>query len=150
VAPDVGTAAALFAEARHPDKIRSLIVGNGGTAYPLQIGGALADIIGAPDIGVFRAVNPRVTLGASLDQGHERYRLRAEIREDDLQSYAGGRFAESTSYVRHYPQDLPLLRELLSEIQIPVQIISSSRDILVPSVDGVYLSERLPHSRLKF
>jgi pimeloyl-ACP methyl ester carboxylesterase len=42
-----------------------------------------------------------------------------------------------------------LLGELLSEIQTPVQVISSSRDILVPPVNGEYLHERLPHSRLE-
>jgi pimeloyl-ACP methyl ester carboxylesterase len=149
VAPDVGTTASLFAAAQYPDKIRSLVIGNGAAAYPLQVGGTLADIIGAPDIEVFRTIDPRVTLGASLDQGHERYRLPAQIREDYLQSYAGERFAESTRYVRHYPQQLPLLEKHLAGIQTPVQIINSSRDILVPSVNAEYLHERLPNSKLE-
>ena len=50
------------------------------------------------------------------------------MREDYLQSYEGDRFAESTRYVRRYPQELPVLGELLPEIQTPVQIISSLRD----------------------
>jgi len=37
VSPDIGTVASLFAAARHPGKLRSLVVGNGGTAYPLQV-----------------------------------------------------------------------------------------------------------------
>src|SRR5256714_15476289 len=50
VAPDVGAPAALFAAALHPGKLRSLVVGSGGTAYPLQVGGVLKEIIDAPDL----------------------------------------------------------------------------------------------------
>jgi pimeloyl-ACP methyl ester carboxylesterase len=91
VAPDVGTSAALFAAALHPGKLRSLVIGSGATAYPLQVGGVLKDIIDAPDLEAFRAIDPRVTLGASLDKGHEQYRLPTEVREDYLKSYEGGR-----------------------------------------------------------
>ena len=70
--PDVGTAAALFAAARHPGKLCSLVVGSGGIAYPLQVGGALKDIIEAPDLAAFRAIDPRVTL---LDALRERLGL---------------------------------------------------------------------------
>jgi len=148
VSPDIGTVASLFAAARHPGKLRSLVVGNGGTVYPLQVAGTLKDIIDAPDLEPFRAIDPRVTLGASLDAGHEHYRLPTEVREDYLQSYEGDRFVESMRYVRRYPQELPVLGELLPEIQTPVQIISSLRDPLVPPVNGEYLHERLPNSKL--
>lgn len=148
VGPDVGTAAALFAAALHPGKLRSLVVGNGGVAYPLQANGVLKDIIDAPNLEAFRAIDPRTTLGASLDAGHERYKLPAEVREDYLQSYEGDRFVESMRYVRRYPQELPVLGGLLANIQTPVQIISSSRDVLVPPANGEYLHERLPYSKL--
>src|SRR3954451_9948254 len=38
VAPDVGTSAALFAAAAHPERIASVIVGTGGAAGPLEVG----------------------------------------------------------------------------------------------------------------
>ena len=41
VGPDVGTAASLFAAALHPGRFRSLVVGTGGTAVPLQLGDPL-------------------------------------------------------------------------------------------------------------
>jgi pimeloyl-ACP methyl ester carboxylesterase len=148
VAPDVGTAAALFAAALHPGKLGSLVVGNGGVAYPLQTTGALKAIIEAPDLEAFRSVDPRVSLGASLDEGHEQYRLPEEVREDYLQSYEGDRFVESMKYVRSYPQELPVLGELLAQIQTPVQIISCLRDVLVPPANGDYLHARLPNSKL--
>ncbi|MFL5804646.1 MAG: alpha/beta fold hydrolase [Roseiflexaceae bacterium] len=148
VAPDVGTAAALFAAALHPGKLGSLVVGNGGVAYPLQTGGVLKAIIEAPDLEAFRSIDPRVTLGASLDEGHEHYRLPEEVREDYLQSYEGDRFVESMRYVRNYPQELPVLGELLAQIQTPVQIINSRRDVLVPPANGDYLHARLPNSKL--
>lgn len=145
---DVGTAAALFAAALHPGKLSSLVVGNGAVAYPLQTTDVLKDIIDAPTLDAFRAIDPRATLGASLDEGHERYKLPTEVREDYLQSYEGDRFVESMRYVRRYPQELPVLRDLLAKIQTPVQIISSRRDVLVPPVNGEYLHERLPNNKL--
>jgi pimeloyl-ACP methyl ester carboxylesterase len=42
IGPDVGTGASLFAAALHPDRLRSLVVGSGGTAIPLQLGGVLS------------------------------------------------------------------------------------------------------------
>ena len=39
VAPDVGTPAALWAAAMSPALVRSLAIGGGGIAVPLQVGG---------------------------------------------------------------------------------------------------------------
>jgi pimeloyl-ACP methyl ester carboxylesterase len=72
------------------------------------------------------------------------------VREDYLQSYEGDRFAESTQYVRTYPQELPVLGELLPGIRTPVLIINSLRDIMVPPVNAQYLHERLSNSKLDF
>ncbi len=148
VAPDVGTSAALFAAALHPGKLRSLVIGSGGTAYPLQLGGVLKDFVDAPDLEVFRAMDFRITLGNVFDTSFEHYKLPNQVREDYLKSYEGDRFVESMRYVRSYPQELPILRERLAEIQTPVQLIYSRRDNLVPPVNGEYLHERLPNSKL--
>jgi pimeloyl-ACP methyl ester carboxylesterase len=50
VAPGTGTAAALFAAARHPGRLRSLVAGSAATAVPLQFGGMVKEIIEAPDL----------------------------------------------------------------------------------------------------
>src|SRR5262249_40375712 len=42
VAPDVGTSAALFAAAAHPERLASVVVGTGGAAVPIQLGEPLA------------------------------------------------------------------------------------------------------------
>src|SRR5256712_10469063 len=44
IGPDVGTGASLFAAAMHPGRLRSLVVGSGATAFPLQLGGVLKDM----------------------------------------------------------------------------------------------------------
>jgi pimeloyl-ACP methyl ester carboxylesterase len=147
IGPDVGSGAALFAAARHPGVLSSLIVGSGGSAYPLQVTGSLKDIIDAPDIEAFRALDARMVVGSVLDT-IERHKLPDFVREDYLESYEGDRFAESTRYVRAYPIDLCVLRDLLPHIQIPVQLISGRHDPLVPISNVEYLHERLPHSKL--
>jgi len=148
VGPDVGAAAALFAAARRPDKVRSLIIGGGAAAYPLQVGGVLKDFIEAPDLEAFRAVDFQSTLRQVFDTSYEQYQLPAQAREDYLTSYAGDRFVESMRYARSYPQELPILGDLLSAIQTPVQLIYAQRDPLAPPVNGEYLHARLPNSKL--
>lgn len=48
VAPDVGTAAALFAAATHPEQIASVVVGTGGAAVPIQLGEPLRSWVPDP------------------------------------------------------------------------------------------------------
>ncbi|HJZ26786.1 MAG TPA: alpha/beta hydrolase [Streptosporangiaceae bacterium] len=147
VGPDIGTAASLFAAARHPGRLRSLVVGSGGTAVPLQLGSPLNDWIDASDLDRFRAADPRQIVAGVLSS-IERYALPDPVREDYLSSYEGDRFVESMRYARTYPAELPALRDLLPQVQTPVQIIAGGRDRAVPPVNAEFLHERLPHSKL--
>jgi pimeloyl-ACP methyl ester carboxylesterase len=147
VGPDVGTSAALFAAASHPGRVRSLVVGSGGAAFPLQLGGVLHDWVQAPDVEAYRRLDPRAIVAGALT-GIERYALPDAIREDYLSAYEGDRFVESMRYVRTYPTELPALRDLLAEIETPVQIIAGARDQAVPPVNAEFLHERLPNSKL--
>jgi pimeloyl-ACP methyl ester carboxylesterase len=147
ICPDVGTPAALFAAASHPGRIRSLVVGGGGTAYPLEVDGALKELIEAPDIDAFRSQDPRAliqglmaTLGPAAPAD--------DIIADYVESNLGGRFAESARYVRSYPEQLPLLAELLPRVFTPVQIIAGRKDPIVPVANAEFLHARLPNSRL--
>ena len=60
IAPDVGTAAALFAAAAHPGRFRSLVVGAGGTSVPIQLGGPLREWVFAPDLEPYRRLGGRL------------------------------------------------------------------------------------------
>jgi pimeloyl-ACP methyl ester carboxylesterase len=147
VGPDIGTGASLFAAALYPDRLRSLVVGSGGAAIPLQLGGVLKDWVEAPDLEEYRRADPRqIVAGALTDI--QRYKIPDPVREDYLSSYEGDRFVESMRYVRAYPTELPALRDLLPEIQTPVQIIAGSRDPAVPPVNAEFLDARLPNSKL--
>ncbi len=145
--PDVGTSAALFAAARHPGRIRSLTVGSGGAAFPLQVSGALAEIIAAPDLSALEAADPREIVAGALT-GIERHELSAAAREDYLASYEGDRFARSARYVRSYPSELPVLAELVGQIDIPVQVFGGRHDAFVPPANAEFLDDRLPRSAL--
>jgi pimeloyl-ACP methyl ester carboxylesterase len=147
IGPDIGTGASLFAAALHPDRLRSLVVGSGGAAFPLQLGGVVQEWVEAPDLEGYRRADPRqIVAGALTDI--ERYALPDFVREDYLSSYEGDRFVESMRYVRTYPTELPILRDLLPAIRTPVQIIAGARDPAVPPVNATFLHERLPKSRL--
>jgi len=146
VAPDVGTSAALFAAAAHPERIASVIVGSGGAAVPIQLGGNLASWVLDPDFDKFRRMDARATVGASLDT--HAGGLPDDIRADYLDCYDGDRFAESMRYVRTYPEELPALAALLPEITTPVTIINGRDDRAVPLANAEFLDERLPNSRV--
>ena len=133
VGPDVGTCASLFAAASHPGRLRSLVVGSGGS-------------VASPDLEN-GGIDPRQIVAGALT-GIERYALPDSVREDYLSSYEGDRFVGSMRYVRSYPTELPVLRDLLSKIETPVQIIAGARDPAVPPVTAEFLNERLPNSRL--
>jgi pimeloyl-ACP methyl ester carboxylesterase len=148
VGPDIATGASLFAAAGHPGRLRSLVVGSGGAAFPLELGGALKEWVEAPDLERYRRADPRQIVDGALSADIEHYALPDYVREDYLSSYEGDRFVESMRYVRAYPAELPILRDLLPEIQTPVQIIAGARDPAVPTVNAEFLHERLPNSKL--
>jgi pimeloyl-ACP methyl ester carboxylesterase len=146
VAPDVGTSAALFAAATHPERIAALIVGTGGAAVPLQLGEPLASWVLDPDIDKYREMDPRAIVGAAIDTIAGG--VADDIRTDYLDCYDGDRFVESMRYVRRYPEELPELAELLPQIATPVTLINGRHDPVVPVANVEYLHERLPNSRL--
>jgi pimeloyl-ACP methyl ester carboxylesterase len=146
VAPDVGTAAALFAAAAHPERIASVIVGTGGAAVPIQLGEPLVSWVLDPDLGKYRRMDPRVIVGAAVDTIAGG--VPDDIRADYLACYDGDRFVESMRYVRRYPEELPALAELLPQITTPVTIINGRHDRVVPLANAEFLDARLPTSRL--
>jgi pimeloyl-ACP methyl ester carboxylesterase len=147
VAQDVGTPAALWAAAINPSMVRSLVIGGGGSAVPLEVGGTLKDIIEAPDLDGFRQIDSRDILGPTYD-AMPNGPLPPEVREDYLESYDGDRFAESCRFVRAYPTELPKLAEKLPGIETPVQIVCGRDDPLVPLGNQQFLHERLPNNRM--
>ena len=146
VAPDVGTSAALFAAAAHPERIASVIVGEGAAAVPLQLGEPLASWVLDPDFDKYRAMDARMIVDAAVDTIASG--VPDDIRADYLASYAGDRFVESMRYVRSYPEQLPELAELLPQIATPVTIINGRHDRVVPVANAEFLHEPLPNSRL--
>lgn len=148
VGPDIGTSILLNAAAKAPDTVLSITVGSGAVSYPLEVAATLRDIVEAPGIEVFESMPSRDVVGAALS-GIERYELPAEIREDYLASYDGARFAQSTRYVRSYPDSLKALEPVLRTISTPTLIIAGRHDPFVPVSNAEYLNRRLPHSKLE-
>ena len=146
VAPGTGTPAALFAAARHPGRLRSLVVGSGAAAVPL-LGSPLRDWIEAPDPEAFRLADPRRLVTDAL-ASMKRSVTPEAVLEDYVASYQGNRLAESMRYVRAYPADLPVLAHLLPQIRTPTRIIAGAYDTTVPLANAEFMAERLPGSRL--
>jgi pimeloyl-ACP methyl ester carboxylesterase len=143
VGPDIGTAALLFAASSRPERFRSLVVGTGSASVPLQLGVELKQFVEAPDVEFLRGVDPRDVVNQVLNY-LERYELPDSTREDCVTGYLGDRFIDSLKFVRAYPEELPILAELLPQVQTPVQIIQGDHDPAVLPVNAEFLDERLP------
>jgi pimeloyl-ACP methyl ester carboxylesterase len=146
VAPDVGTSAALFAAAAHPELIASVIVGTGGAAVPIELGEPLRSWVLDPDIDKYRRMDPKAIVNTAADTIAGG--IPDDIRADYLNCYEGDRFVQSLAYVRRYPQELPELAELLPQITTAVTIINGRYDRVVPLANAEFLDARLPNSRV--
>jgi len=147
VSPDVGTSAALFAAATHAEQIASVIVGTGGAAVPIELGEPLRSWVLDPDLEKYRRIDPSAIVDTAV--GTIAGGIPDEIRADYRACYQGDRFVESMRYVRRYPEELPVLAEMLPGITTPVTIINGRHDRVVPLSNAEFLDERLPNSRLK-
>jgi pimeloyl-ACP methyl ester carboxylesterase len=146
VAPDVGTSAALFAAAIHPERLAGVIVGTGGAAAPIDLGEPLKSWVLDPDLDKYRRMDPRAIVNAAVDTIAGG--VPDDIRADYLDCYDGDRFVESMRYARRYPEELPELAELLPQIATPVTVINGRHDRVVPVANAEFLDERLPNSRV--
>jgi pimeloyl-ACP methyl ester carboxylesterase len=146
VAPDVGTAAALFAAAAYPEQIASAIVGTGAASVPLELGEPLVTWVSDPDLDKYRSIDPSVIVNTAIDKIAGG--VPDDTRADYLKCYGGDRFVESMRYVRRYPEELPVLAEMLPQITTPVTIINGRHDPVVPLANAEFLDARLPDSSL--
>jgi pimeloyl-ACP methyl ester carboxylesterase len=146
VAPDIGTSAALFAAAEHPERIAGLVVGTGGAAVPIDLGEPLKSWVLDPDLEKYRRIDPAVVVNTAVNTIAGG--ISEDVRADYVASYAGNRFVESMHYVRRYPEELPVLEKVLPRIARPVTIINGQHDRVVPLSNAEFLDDRLPNSRL--
>jgi len=147
VGPDIGTASALFAAAAQPDRFSSLVVGSGGAAVPVEVTGVLKEWVEAPDLEPYRLLGGRAIVELAL-RTIEGYEPSDEIRDDYFDSYRGDRFADTIPYAQSYREQLPVLAELLPNIDVPVRIVAGANDQVVPPINAEFLEQRLPNSHV--
>jgi len=124
----------------------SVTVGTGGAAVPIQLGEPLASWVLDPDLEKYRKMDSRAIVSTAI--GTIAGGVPDRTRADYLACYDGERFVESMRYARRYPEELPLLAELLPQITTPVTIINGRHDRVVPLANAEFLNDRLPSSRV--
>jgi pimeloyl-ACP methyl ester carboxylesterase len=137
----------LFAAAAEPDRFRSVVVGSGGAAVPLDVTGALKEWIEATDLGPYRQIGGRKIVEIALGT-IAGYTPSDEVREDYMSCYEGERFADTIPYAQSYREYLPELAELLPGIHTPVRIVAGADDQVVPRSNAEFLHERLPNAQV--
>src|SRR5262249_10348497 len=109
--------------------------------------GALKEISEAPSLDVVCGLDARTNIGYAVEPGAARD-SEPDAHEDYGSAYHRGRFAESARFVRHYPEQNPVLRDLLPTINTPTQIVAGRDDDLVPWSNYQYLHDLLPNSEI--
>ena len=147
VGPDIGTSSVLFAAAADKNRFRSIVVGSGGAAVPLDVTGVLKEWVEAPDLEPYRQIGGRKIVEIALGT-IAGYTPSDEIREDYKSCYEGDRFADTIPYAQSYREYLPELAELLPGIPTPVRIVAGADDQVVPASNAEYLRKRLPNAQV--
>jgi pimeloyl-ACP methyl ester carboxylesterase len=80
IGPDIGTPASLFAAAAQPGRFRSLVVGDGGTAVPLQLGDPLREWVFASDLEPYRMIGGRPIIERTMSEARALRALRRRSR----------------------------------------------------------------------
>jgi pimeloyl-ACP methyl ester carboxylesterase len=124
-----------------------LTVGGGAVRVPIDAGGALKDVIEAPSLDAVRGLDARSNISQAVEGGAARD-TEPDVHEDYVNAYDLGRFAESARFVRHYPEQNPVLAELLPRVSTPTQILAGDDDDLVPWSNNQYLADLLPNCEL--
>jgi pimeloyl-ACP methyl ester carboxylesterase len=119
----------------------------GAVRFPIEAGGALKEIIEAPSLDVVRGLDARTNIGYAVEPGAASD-SEPEVHEDYVSACDLGRFAESARFVRHYPEQNPVLRDLLPAITTPTQIVAGRDDDLVPWSNNQYLHDLLRNSEI--
>jgi pimeloyl-ACP methyl ester carboxylesterase len=94
-----------------------------------------------------RALDARTNIGYAVETAAPSA-CEPEVHEDYVSAYDLGRFAESARFVRTYPEQNPVLRDLLPSITAPTQIVAGRHDDLVPWSNNQYLDDLLPNSEI--
>jgi pimeloyl-ACP methyl ester carboxylesterase len=115
--------------------------------FPIEAAGALKDIIEAPSLDVLRGLDARTNIGHAVEPAAASD-TEPDVHEDYVSAYDLGRFAESARFVRRYPEQNPVLRDLLPAITTPTQIVAGRDDDLVPWSNNQYLHDLLPNSEI--
>jgi pimeloyl-ACP methyl ester carboxylesterase len=100
-----------------------------------------------PSLDVVGGLDARTNLGYAVEPGAASDREPA-VHEDYVSAYDLGRFAESARFVRQYPEQNPVLGDLLATITTPTQIVAGRDDDLVPWSNNQYLDDLLPNSEI--
>jgi pimeloyl-ACP methyl ester carboxylesterase len=101
----------------------------------------------APSLDVMRGLDARTNIGYAVEPGASSA-SESEVHEDYVSAYDLGRFAEAARFVRHYPEQNPMLRDLLPSITTPTQVVAGREDDLVPWSNNEYLHDLLPNSEI--
>jgi pimeloyl-ACP methyl ester carboxylesterase len=147
VGPDIGTSSALFAAAVQPNRFSSLVVGSGGAAVPIEVTGVLKEWVEAPDLEPYRRLGGRAIVELALGT-IDGYVPSDAIRDDYVDSYRGDRFADTIAYAQSYREHLPILADLLANIEVPVRIVAGANDQVVPPINAEFLQQGLPNAHV--
>jgi pimeloyl-ACP methyl ester carboxylesterase len=148
VGPDVGMPVALLYALDHPEKVKSLLIGDGPALATGKNGSVINKMVYS---GFWRSILS-VSAGAFVEAGNRlgyvNYSPSAEEVEDYVASYQG-RVGMIARWFANYPQSLALLSPQLENLEVPVQIFWGDLDQFLLAENAGELGQVLRRSQVK-
>ncbi|MBB3979540.1 pimeloyl-ACP methyl ester carboxylesterase [Rhizobium azooxidifex] len=134
----------LFAAVDCPDLFESLVVGSGAVGVEL-VAGRLIELMQSP-FGAFADAEGGDLAVAFVSEPAARPPPPSVV-EDYWHSSAAARFDNAANFIRAYPEELPVLKGLLTKVETPVLVLAGRQGPLVQPANGEHLVDRIPRSR---
>ena len=148
VGPDVGMPIALLYALDHPEKVKSLLIGD----WPALATGKNGSVINKMVYSNFWRFILTVSVGAFVEAGNLLCYVNYSPNDAEVADYVAsykGRLGDISRWFANYPESLDLLTSELENLEVPVQIFWGDLDQLLLVENVTELQEVLKRSQVK-
>ncbi len=144
VAPDVAMPVAMHHAIHRPEKVKSILIGDGPGIFPSADGSLIRKITKS---GFWRTLvrlnGAKTFIAGALQLGYLHYSPTREEVEDYVKSYAG-RIGQVTQYFKHYATGCAALTADIEKLNVPTQVFWGDEDGFLLVDNAHNLQARLP------
>lgn len=149
VGPDVGMPAVLHYVSNCPNKIKSIMIGDGPAILPSSDGGTIEKMVKS---SFWRFVFVMVGSGPLVESGKNICNVQYipnKYEMSDFKCSYKGKVANIMQWFKSYPENLPAINNSLAGILTPTKIFWGEDDAILFKDNGIRLNEEMPNSEIE-